>query len=98
RLRDRRALSRRGPTLREGDRDDGRRRRRRPYRLAVDHLLLPADAEAERQRPPLPRRAAALPLEPRGQEFLRTRRQAQGWVAEEGSRRQRQRRNRPLQG
>ena len=48
RLRHRRPLSRRGPALREGDRDDRRRRRRRPHRVAADHLLLPADAEADR--------------------------------------------------
>ncbi len=35
--------------LREGDRDDGRRRRRRPHRLAADHLLLSPDAEADRR-------------------------------------------------
>ena len=61
RLRHRHALSRRGSALREGDRDDGRRCRRRPYRLIADHVLLPADAEADRQRPPLSRGAAALP-------------------------------------
>ena len=44
RLRTRRALSRRGSALREGDRDDRRRRRRRAYRLAAHHLLLSADA------------------------------------------------------
>src|SRR5262249_16124775 len=70
RLRERRALPRRGSALREGDRDDGRRRRRRPYPLPVDPLLLPAGTEADRERPPLSRRAAALPLEPRRQEFL----------------------------
>ena len=61
RLRHRRALPRRGSALREGDRDDRRRRRRRPHRFAADHLLLPADAEADRERPPLSRGAAALP-------------------------------------
>ncbi|KAF1855464.1 hypothetical protein Lal_00014659 [Lupinus albus] len=38
-----------GPSLRQGDHHDGRRRRRRPHRLAADHLLLPADAQAHRQ-------------------------------------------------
>ena len=37
-----------GPALREGHHHDRRRRRRRAYRLAADHLLLPADAEADR--------------------------------------------------
>ena len=36
--RHRRALSRRGPALRESDRHDRRRRRRRAYRLAADHI------------------------------------------------------------
>ena len=60
RLRHRRALSRRGPALREGHRHDRRRCRRRAHRLAADHVLLPADAEADRERPPLSRGAAAL--------------------------------------
>ncbi len=34
--------------IRQGDRDDRRRRRRRAYRIAPHHLLLPADAEADR--------------------------------------------------
>ena len=68
RLRHRRALSRRGPALREGHHHDRRRRRRRAHRLAADHLLLPADAEADRRRPPLSRGAAALPPDPRRQE------------------------------
>ena len=59
----------------QGDRDDRRRRRRRPHRLAADHVLLPADAEADRQRPPLSRGAAALPPLARRQEFLCARRQ-----------------------
>ena len=43
------ALPRRRPALREGRHHDGRRRRRRPHRLAPDHLLLPADAAAHRR-------------------------------------------------
>ena len=98
RLRHRRALSRRGPALREGDRDDRRRRRRRAHRLAADHLLLPPDAEADRQRPSLSGGAAALPPEPRRQELLCAQRQAQRRTAEEGIPRQRQGGDRPLQG
>ena len=60
RLRARRALSRRGFALRKGHRDDRRRCRRRAYRLAADHLLLSADAQADRKGPSLSRRAAAL--------------------------------------
>ena len=40
-----------GSALREGHHHDRRRRRRRAHRLAADHLLLPADAEADRRRP-----------------------------------------------
>ena len=58
------------------DGDDRRRRRRRPYRLAADHLLLPADAEADRERPPLSRGAAALPALARRQDLLRPRRRS----------------------
>ena len=54
------ALSRRRSALRQRHHHDRRRRRRRPYRLAADHVLLPADAAADRQRPPLSRGAAAL--------------------------------------
>ena len=43
-VRHRRALPRRGPALRAHHHHDRRRRRRRPYRLAADHVLLPADA------------------------------------------------------
>ena len=39
---------------------DGRRRRRRPHPHAAAHLLLPADARAGREGPPLHRPAAAL--------------------------------------
>ena len=38
------ALSRRGSALWPRHHHDRRRRRRRPYRLAADHVLLPADA------------------------------------------------------
>ena len=50
------------------------------------------------QRPSLSRGAAALPPVARRQEFLRARRQAQGGNPEEGIPRQRQGRDRPLQG
>ena len=60
-LRHRRALQRRGAALRAGHHHDRRRCRRRPHRLAADDLLLSRDAEADRERPPLPRPATALP-------------------------------------
>ena len=62
----------------QGDHHDRRRCRRRAYRVAADHLLLPADAEADRQGhlylavPPLYR------LSPWRQDLLRARRKAQG--------------------
>ena len=56
------------------------------------------DAAADRQRPSLSRGAAALPADPRRQEFLRPRRQAPGRDSEEGIPRQRQGRGQPLQG
>ena len=46
--------------LPQDHRDDGRRRRRRPYPHAAADLLLPADARTDRPRPPLYRAAAAL--------------------------------------
>ena len=46
--------------LPQDHRHDGRRRRRRPYPHAAADLLLPADARADRPRPPLHRAAAAL--------------------------------------
>ena len=58
--RHRRALSRAGSALREGHHHDRRRRRRRAYRVAADHVLLPADAEADRGRASFHRGAAAL--------------------------------------
>ena len=78
RLRHRRALSRRGPALRQDHHHDRRRRRRRAHRFAADHLLLPPNAEADRRRPPLSRGAAALPAHPRRQVALRARRRPQG--------------------
>ena len=48
----------------QGDRDDRRRCRRRPHRLAAHHLLLSPDAAAHRSRPSLPGGAAALPAHP----------------------------------
>ena len=53
------------PPLRQNHHHDRRGCRRRSYRLAPHHLLLPADAEADRGRPPLSRRSAALPLDAR---------------------------------
>ena len=82
RLRHRRALPRQGSALREGHHHDRRRRRRRAYRLAADHLLLPADAEADRRRPSLSRGAAAVPPQPWRQDRLCAQRQAQGRAAE----------------
>ena len=82
------ALSRRGPALRQDHHHDRRRRRRRPYRLAADHLLLPADAEADRRGPSLPRRAAALPADAGRQVDLCARRRAQGRADEDRLHRQ----------
>ncbi len=98
RLRHRRALSRGRPALLARHHHDRRRRRRRAYRVAADHVLLPADAAADRRRAPLSRRAAAVPPEPRRQDVLRARREAQGGNPEAGIPRQRQGRNRSLQG
>ena len=77
-LRHGRAVPRRGPALRQGDHHDGRRRRRRPHRFAADHLLLPTDAQADRQGAPLPRDAAALPAAAGHQDGLCPRRRPQG--------------------
>ena len=98
RLRHRRALSRRRSALREGDRDDRRRRGRRAHRLAADHVLLSPDAAADRPRPSLSGGAAALSPEPWRQDVLRAQRGAPGRTAEKGIPRQRQGRGRPLQG
>ena len=57
RLRHRGALSRRGFALLPHHHHDRCRRRRRPYRLAADHLLLPADAAADRRGASLSRGA-----------------------------------------
>ena len=76
---------------------DRRRRRRRPHRFAADHLLLPADAAADRRGPSLPRRAAALQADPRHEVDLRPRRRAQGGADQERVQRQRQGRGQPLQ-
>ena len=98
RLRHRRALSRRGFALRPRHHHDRRRRRRRPHRFAAHHLLLPADAAPDRQRPPLSRGAAALSPEPRRQDFLCPQRQAPRRDSEKGIPRQRQGGSQPLQG
>ncbi len=76
RLRHRHPLSRGGSPLREGRGDDRRRRRRRAYRLAAHHLLLPGDARADRRRPSLSCRTAAVSLEPGRQDGLRPGRRA----------------------
>ena len=59
-----RPLRGRQAALRARHHHDRRRCRRRAYRLAADDLLLPRDAEAGRERPSLPRRAAALSPQP----------------------------------
>ena len=56
------------------------------------------DAGPDRARPPLSRGAAALSADPRRQDVLCARRQAQGRDPQEGIPRQRQCRDRPLQG
>ena len=53
-------VQRRQAALPQDHHHDRRRRRRRPYPHAAAHLLLPADAGADRARPPLHRPAAAL--------------------------------------
>ena len=60
RHRHQRRFQRRQAALPQDHRDDGRRRRRRPYPHAAADLLLPPDARADRPRPPLYRAAAAL--------------------------------------
>ena len=84
--------------LRPRHHHDGRRRGRRPHRLAPHDLLLQGDARAHRGRPALPRHPAALPPESRWQGALRARRQAQGRAHEARVRRPRQGRDEPLQG
>ncbi len=64
RLRHRRALPRRGPALFPHHHHDRRRRRRRAYRFIADHVLLPADAAADRRGSSLSRGAAALSADP----------------------------------
>ena len=68
------ALQARRSSLREDHHHDGRRCRRRPYRLASHHLLLSADAETDRRRPSLSRRAAALSADARRNPCLCARR------------------------
>ena len=75
-LRHRRPLQRRAAALRARHHHDRRRRRRRPHRLAADDVLLSRDAEADRERPPLPRPAAALPPHQGRQDRLRPGRRA----------------------
>ena len=55
-----RRVQRRQAALPQDHHHDRRRRRRRPYPHAAADLLLPADAGADRARPPLHRPAAAL--------------------------------------
>ncbi len=71
RLRHRASLPRGGSALLPHHHHDRRRRRRRAYRLAPDHLLLPADAAIDRRRAPLSRGAAALPPDPWQQDGVR---------------------------
>ena len=67
RRRHRHQVQRRRPALRARHRHDRRRRRRRPHRLAADHLLLSGDAGADRERAPVPGRAAAVQAHARRQ-------------------------------
>ena len=53
-------FNRRQAALPQDHHHDGRRRRRRPHPHAAADVLLPADAGADRARPPLHRAAAAL--------------------------------------
>ena len=55
-----RRVQRRQAALPQDHHHDRRRRRRRPYPHAAADVLLPADAGADRARPPLHRAAAAL--------------------------------------
>ncbi len=61
RLRRARALPRRRPALRPRHHHDRRRCRWRAHRLAPHHVLLQGAPRPHRRRPPLSRRAAALP-------------------------------------
>ena len=97
-LQHRRALSRRGFALRPDHHHDRRRCRRRPYRVTAHHLLLPADAAPDRQRPSLSRGTAAVSPVARRQDFLCPQRQAPRRDFEEGVSRQRQGGSEPLQG
>ena len=69
-LRHGRQLSRGGSALRQDHRDDRRRCRRRPYRLAAHHLLLSPDAADDRGGPSLSGRAAALQAGAGGEDRL----------------------------
>src|SRR5438876_484701 len=97
RLRHAGAIPRRRSALFPHHHHDRRRRRRRAYRIALDHVLLPADAAADRRGPSLSGRAAALSPDPWRQDGLRPRRSPQGHALEERVQRQRQGRCRPLQ-
>ncbi len=97
-LRHRRLISRGGAALRAGHHHDRRRCRRRPYRLVVDDVLFPRDAEARRQRPSLSGLAAALPADPGRGDALRARRRASRGAVGNGVQRPRQDRDQPLQG
>ena len=96
RLRHASALSRRGSALFAHHNHDRRRRRRRAYRLAVDHVLLPADAALNRRGASLSGGAAAVRADPRQQDDLRPQRRPQGRASEERVQRQRQGRCQPL--
>jgi topoisomerase-4 subunit B len=88
----------RGPALRQGDHHDGRRRGRRPHRLAADHVLLPQmprlidDGHLYLAVPPL------YSLTQGREDRLRPRRRPPGAAAQDRLQGQRQGRYRPLQG
>ena len=97
RLRHARALSRRGSALLAHHHHDRCRRRRRAYRFTPDHLLLPANAAADRRRTSLSRGTAALQTHPWQQVGLCARRSAEGLADEERVQRQCEGGSRPLQ-
>src|SRR3984957_18549008 len=91
-------LQGRGAALRAGHHHDRRRCRRRAHRLAVDDVLLPRDAQAGRQRPPLSGAAAALPADPGQRDAIRPRRRASRGSDANRLQRARQGRGEPVQG
>ena len=87
-----------GPAILAHHHHDRRGRGRRAHRVVADHVLLPADAAADRRRPSLSRSPSALPADPRRQDGVRPRRCSPRRAAEIRIQRQRQSRYRPLQG